>query len=771
MNLPRLGSTDVEGYLAKLGRPALSFDLPGLTRLQRAHLLKVPFHNLALLADLGHEPRMPALEAAVEGNLAGLGGSAFWLTPAFVALLRTLGFQAWLAAASVDAPGDHCVGIVQLPEGRFAVDVGLGQPCLRPFPLLAEASVFTAYGQSFRFEAQELGNYRLQSVLPGGQLKTLYRLHPEPRAYSSFEAPRRGRLDRSANGLEAIHAARMTEWAWAAVENGVYHRFAGGLTNTRTLLDWEAAASLLHTTFALPEELIQRALATVRQGAPRPRTRDAPCLQFILSMAVTHRAESARALLRSLDEQLRSAPRPRATLGVLLLDNSQSQPGGGGALDEVLKEIRGMGMRAACVAVRDSLDRLAPFQRSGLLPASLCVPLPIGACRTLQAVLLHEHLRTACLGLPHPEDGGGPVTVWMLDDDLEFRRLSETQEGLQLGPGENLLCRAEHLWAHHPEVSVVLGTYTGEPPIPGYATLQVQLRDLAGNLSALGQLAPGDSWRPAPAPRHLRDYYYDHAQGSEDHLLVAFPWSPPVPAPWKVRQAFVSLCTAFARVPHGHQVTRPLTYTPAGTLTPSRNRGGNALFLDLDALVVAPYPVFGGADGLMTRRADTLWAHLAAREPTVRIVQADMDLLHGRQLGDGSSPLTDPQPDTSRLRRFVEGQERGIVLARLLARERPLEPHEAAQEIAVRRGLLARSQHGARQELAHARQDLTRPEAWWWQEPEAAASAQECLTTLERVERLLGALDALEDSSLPEQLAGFARHVLDEMPSWRAAWA
>ncbi|WP_224242052.1 arylamine N-acetyltransferase [Hyalangium gracile] len=775
MTLPQLDSATVDAYLARLRKPAISFSLDGLARLQQAHLRALPFHNLSLLANVGSDPVLPPAEAAVEGNIAGLGGAAHQLTPPFIALLQALGFDSWLAAASAREPGDHCVGIVQLPEGRFVVDVGGGQPYLQPFPLQGGPLAFTSHGCSFRFEHHEREGHRLLRALPGGQLTTVYRVHPAPRAYSTF-----GRLVRvrphqpdGRSLLAEIQAARMTEWALAILGAGLYQRFAGGLVSTRLVMEWESLAELLHVTFGLPARLIAQAQETVRKDCPNPRSQlhpSRPGLRFILSLAVTDRAESVGELLRSLDELLGRSRRSRDTIGVLLLDNSRPQPGHD-MLAPVLAEARLMGVRIVRVDARDALERLRPFQRGGLLPAELSIPIPIGASRTLQTALLHEHLRTGHLRLPHPGDGGGPVVIWMLDDDLAFRRLCETHEGLRTSPGEDLFAQAEQLWSKHPEISVVLGTFTGEPPIPGYATLQVQLHDLAGNLAAMAGLAPDALWRPGEVSRGLRDYYYDHAQGSTAHLEVVFPWMPPAPAPWRVREAFHTLCTAFGRVPHGHQVTRPLTYRPMNTLAPSRARGGNALFLDLDALVAAPYPVLRGEDGIMTRRADTLWAHITSHEPLLRLVQADLDLHHCRRLGDGSSPLSARDVDLDALRRFVEGQERGVVLSRLLEKNQAVEPRDAQREITMRRGMLARSQSGVRQELERARSLLVHPEAWWWHEPQAGASARNCLATMEQVEALLGALTALEEPSLPEQLARFACHVLEALPAWRAAWA
>ncbi|MFP2905800.1 arylamine N-acetyltransferase [Pyxidicoccus sp. 3LFB2] len=771
MTLPRLDSATVRAYLARLGNPEVSLDLEGVSRLARAHLHGLPIHNLTLF-HARHLPGSPPVEAMVEANIAGWGGACHELTPSFVALLRTLGFEAWLAAAKTQGSGVLPMGIVRLLEGLFVVDVGSGNPCLHPLPLDRGPLDFTAYGQRFRFEQESAEQYRLVRTLPDGQAVEVYRLSPEPRPADSLiplvlEHQALARLS-----LGTVRAVRMTGWALAILQDGLYQRFAAGLTGTRRVNDWDALVALLRTQFGVPEEVLQRCVPPSSERgphAPREVGRSDEPLRFILSLAGTERAESVAELFASVHELLERGQRPSDSIGVLVVENGRHEQSDG-PLAEALQRARERGLRVAHVNARNVLWRLAPFQHRGLLPEPCSAPLPIGASRMLQVSLLWDHLRTGSLGLPHPGDGGGPLLVWMLDDDLAFRRLREGPTGLEVGPGDDLFARAEELWATHPQVSVVLGTFTGAPPIPGYATFRVQLHDLLGNLGGMFDSIPEQPWTPGDAPRALPDYYYDHARGATTHLDAVFPWKPAGPPPWSVRDAFRTLCTAFARVPHGHQVTRSLTQVGSSGLAQSRNRGGNALFFDLDALMVAPYPVLRGLDGIDTRRADTLWAHLAAREPLFHMVQADFDLFHGRRVGDGSSPLAEPQPEAAALRRFVQAQERGVVLARLLEKGTSTETAGAEREIANRREVLARSREGLCLELLAVRSVLEHPEAWWWRDEADASCARSCLVAVKHVESLARAVDALDEPWLPARLAEFARHVVAALPDWRDVW-
>ncbi|MEZ4473421.1 MAG: arylamine N-acetyltransferase [bacterium] len=128
MNAARL-----DAYLARLGRPDVSIDAAGLARLQAAHLMAVPFHNLLLVANDGQPWELPALPAVIDAAIAGVGGNCDRTTPPFTALLQALGFDAHLAAATVRAPRDHFVCVVRVGAERFLCDVGNGHLYLRPW--------------------------------------------------------------------------------------------------------------------------------------------------------------------------------------------------------------------------------------------------------------------------------------------------------------------------------------------------------------------------------------------------------------------------------------------------------------------------------------------------------------------------------------------------------------------------------------------------------------------------------------------------------------
>ncbi|MFP9193915.1 arylamine N-acetyltransferase family protein [Natronosalvus vescus] len=139
----------VRRYLNRIGLDETALeatDLETLTRLQYAHITKVPFENLDIIGDpfsdqdgSGVSLSLLALyEKIVE---RGRGGYCFELNGLFHWLLAELGYDIDRVGAritsgdSITVPANHHSNIVHL-EKDYIVDVGLGTPKLRqPIPL------------------------------------------------------------------------------------------------------------------------------------------------------------------------------------------------------------------------------------------------------------------------------------------------------------------------------------------------------------------------------------------------------------------------------------------------------------------------------------------------------------------------------------------------------------------------------------------------------------------------------------------------------------
>ncbi|GAA2136176.1 arylamine N-acetyltransferase [Kitasatospora kazusensis] len=194
----------LESYLDRIGaeRPGRP-DLAALRRLQRAHLLTVPFENLSI--HLGEPVLLD--EASLLAKLVDRrrGGFCYELNGAFAALLTALGYRVDLLAARVingpvpGPPFDHLALRVRLderdgPDGPggadrtdgtgdtdtpWLVDVGFGRFSVQPLRLDLREPQTDPGGV---FTVVEHGE-ELDVLLDG---KPQYRLDPRPYALSDF---------------------------------------------------------------------------------------------------------------------------------------------------------------------------------------------------------------------------------------------------------------------------------------------------------------------------------------------------------------------------------------------------------------------------------------------------------------------------------------------------------------------------------------------------------------------------------------------------------
>lgn len=757
----------VEAYLARLGSPDVRHDAAGLARLQAAHLMAVPFHNLLLLANDGQPWGLQSLLEVVDEAIAGVGGNCDRTTPPFTALLQAVGFEAHLAAATVNEPGDHFVCVVHTDDRRFLCDVGNGHPYMRPWDLDGDIQEQCFQGWRFRFDPTTARGPTLQRVLPHGGLKTVYVVDPAPRAYDDFAPIVTAHYSQAGFGpfLGGLRAVSIQPDAVLTLRDTEYARDTRFGRSMRRVAGREPIRALLTETFSLPSRLTDDALAVLRRRRPelfaeprwfalghghakasvgvKPPTRD-EVPDVLISLATVGRGASVHRLLDTLADEVRESAYP-GRVGVLIVENHPPAD----AVDEPMRD--GIVVhRVPIENTRPALDRAAA---AGVLPpVGDRLPVPIGAAREAQLAALCAHFDAPLGGLPHPSEH--PLVVWMVDDDIAFLQLD--LQG-RIDRHTNLLFRAARFWSQFPQHAVVLGTFTGDPPVPGLDSLGGQLHDLTESVSRMLLLGPDAEWQPHMAPPPKFDAYYDLSESESPHADAVWPYAPQRAGAF-VRDVALDLLRDLPRLVDGQQLTRPLMWdgTDAAPRA-SLRRGGNALFLDLDALFRWPTPVLAMPDGVVTRRADTLWAALAQSEAPGTVVEATLPLLHGRE-GQATRPGAIGPAEAAR---HAAAQVRGVVLARAVAEARDVAhelPAREARVIAHRRSLRAR--------LVDLRQKVVGLSAW--SEPELDVALAGGLAALETLDLLAAAGEPLPGDAA--ELGDFLARLPEAVHAWRGGW-
>jgi N-hydroxyarylamine O-acetyltransferase len=134
---------DIENYLERIGAEAAVVNPQGLARLQRQHLLTVPFENLDI-----HWNRPIVLDTEEFYRkivVRRRGGFCYELNGLFNELLSELGFQTRLISARVfggengfGPEFDHAAIIVTIGEDEYLADVGFGDFAAGPLRFAAD---------------------------------------------------------------------------------------------------------------------------------------------------------------------------------------------------------------------------------------------------------------------------------------------------------------------------------------------------------------------------------------------------------------------------------------------------------------------------------------------------------------------------------------------------------------------------------------------------------------------------------------------------------
>ena len=768
MRAATLESHRVDAYLARLGSPTFQHDRNGLAQLQASHLRAVPFHNLLLLVNDGQPYRLQALDDVIDEAIAGVGGNCDRTTPPFTALLQAVGFDAQLVAATVREPGDHFACMVRADGGRFLCDVGNGHPYMVPWWLDGGRQEQSFNGWRFVFDPHAPAGPTLQRDLGGGQMKTVYVVDPTPRTYDDFAPMVNAHYSRAGFGpfLNGLRSVSIGADAVLTLRDAEYARYTRHGRSIRRVHGREAIRALLETRFRLQPELVDRALAVLARRRPdllgeeprwmalgrgtaehtaeiEPPSRDA-VPDILIAAATVGRQASVTRLLRSIAAD-REASRYPGRVGVLLVENHAGPP-------TALPDVPGLTVHR--VPIQEISEALRRSAEAGVVPASDHLPVPIGVAREAQLHALHAHLRAPVRGLPHPAEH--PTVVWMVDDDVEFRQLDRDGSARRAA---NLLFRAARLWATAPQHSVVLGTFTGDPPVPGLDSLGGQLHDLSANAARLLDQGPATAWAPPKRPAEVFDAYYDLTEAPPPPPDAVWPYAPESEG-HGVRDVALALLRDLPRLLDGQQLTRRLVWSGEDAPTrPSLRRGGNTLFLDLDALFRWPTPVLATADGVVTRRADSMWAALARAEDPAAVVEATLPVLHVRE-GQSSAGARESREATD-LATHSAAQVRGVVLTRALAAGRGV-----AEELPAREERVRVQREELRRLVGELQRTVGRFAEWGDAEVDGAlGEGQQVLCGLD--ER------AARGAPLPgrtEDLDDFLRALPDAVAAWRRLW-
>lgn len=183
---------DLEAYFDRIGyEGSRAPTLETLKAIHYAHALSIPFENLNVLAGRPIVLDLPSLQQKLIAERRG--GYCFEVNALFVAALRALGFDVttligrvrWKAPEELETNRSHMLSVVDLPEGRFLVDIGFGGLTMTgPIPFVTNSELETPH-EPRRLIAHGDG-YELQAKL-GADWVPIYRFTMERNGPVDYE--------------------------------------------------------------------------------------------------------------------------------------------------------------------------------------------------------------------------------------------------------------------------------------------------------------------------------------------------------------------------------------------------------------------------------------------------------------------------------------------------------------------------------------------------------------------------------------------------------
>ena len=185
-----LTASQIESYLARIGiRQNLSPDTESLFRLQKFHLLSVPFENLDI--HKGKEIVLNAERFYTKIVDDRRGGFCYELNGLFFELLVSTGFNATIVSGRVsDGNGgfgnefDHLAIAVKIEDSQYLADVGFGEFTSVPLKIVCNEIQDDERGKFLIKQFDE--EYLLVTKLEAGRYEDQYIFSLKPRRLDDF---------------------------------------------------------------------------------------------------------------------------------------------------------------------------------------------------------------------------------------------------------------------------------------------------------------------------------------------------------------------------------------------------------------------------------------------------------------------------------------------------------------------------------------------------------------------------------------------------------
>jgi arylamine N-acetyltransferase len=254
----------VRRYLAALGVAPAKPSLAALRELVFVQLTRIPFENISKLYNRKRHGLidLPSIERYLEGiERYHFGGTCYSNNFYFCSLLASLGYDAKLCGADMNAPDAHAVCMAAVDGREYLIDAGYAAPFLAPMPRdLATDYVIELGRDRFVLSPPDGNGYSRLDMYRDGQRIHGYVAKPARKTLEDFRSAIAGSFKPDATFLNSLLLTRFYAAREVMIHNWKLIESRGSESVVRTLANRDQLAAAVEEHFEMPRAKVEEAI-------------------------------------------------------------------------------------------------------------------------------------------------------------------------------------------------------------------------------------------------------------------------------------------------------------------------------------------------------------------------------------------------------------------------------------------------------------------------------------------------------------------------------
>lgn len=250
-------------YLHLLGVEKSQPNLDLLSRIVKAHLIKIPFENISkLLYKKQGLNYIPDLSAYLDGiEKYNFGGTCYANNYYLYLLLKHLGYDIKLCGADMKKPDVHIISIVTIDQKEYMLDCGYAAPFFEPIPLDSDKDLEISLGyEKYLVKPKDnFGRTKVEQYFKD-ELQHWYVAKPQERKIEDFRQVIEDSYSDDAVFMNAIRITKFLENGSLVLKNLSLTEIRGNKSSSKKISRYEIPL-VIQENFGIPLSVVKEAIS------------------------------------------------------------------------------------------------------------------------------------------------------------------------------------------------------------------------------------------------------------------------------------------------------------------------------------------------------------------------------------------------------------------------------------------------------------------------------------------------------------------------------